>query len=171
MRALRSVAVSILLTACGRSGGEPATAANAAEDTTAHSAHEAYATAIRDDKRSYSTSTTDRGYVAARCAALYSEIAQSVASEQPDFALAKASDSHQFLQRLPNPPEDVFLTWSTEYRKLLPVESSSATTLWHNDYEACAGILGLIRSGDNMAKYTHDELRYLMGAPSKAPLK
>ncbi len=49
MRVLRSVAVSILLTACGRSAGEPAAVASAAEDTTAHLAHEAYTTAINSN--------------------------------------------------------------------------------------------------------------------------
>src|ERR1044071_2343582 len=49
MRVLRSVAVSVLLTACGRSGGEPASVADAPEDTTAHLAHEAYTTAINSN--------------------------------------------------------------------------------------------------------------------------
>lgn len=49
MRVLRSVAVCMLLTACGRQGGEPAPAANAAADTTAHLAHEAYTTAINSN--------------------------------------------------------------------------------------------------------------------------
>jgi ketosteroid isomerase-like protein len=46
---LRSVAVSILLTACARSDDKPAAVANAAEDTTAHLAHEAYTTAINSN--------------------------------------------------------------------------------------------------------------------------
>jgi uncharacterized protein (TIGR02246 family) len=49
VRVLISVAVGILLTACGRSGSEPAAVANAAEDTTAHLAHEAYTTAINSN--------------------------------------------------------------------------------------------------------------------------
>ena len=128
-------------------------------------------TALRDDNRSYSASISDRRYVAARCAGLYSEIAQSLASEQPSVSTAKAADARTFLERVQNPAEDVFLSWSSEYRKLLSTQSETATTLWHSDYEACSGILALIRQGDNLAKYSRDELRYLMGGPSKGPLK
>ena len=48
VRVLMRIAVSILLLGCGRPGGEPA-AVNAAEDTTAHLAHEAYTTAINSN--------------------------------------------------------------------------------------------------------------------------
>lgn len=128
-------------------------------------------TALRDDNRSYSASTSDRRYVGARCAALYSEIAQSIALEQPSVSTAKAADARTLLERVQHPAEDVFFSWSSEYKKLLSTQSETATTLWHSDYEACSGILALIRQGDNLAKYSRDELRYLMGGPSKGPLK
>ena len=124
-----------------------------------------------DDGRSYSNAPDDRRYVAGRCAALYSEVAQTIAIEQPNMATAKSSDAREFLKRLPNPSEDTFLSWSREYKALLAAQTEAATTLWHSDYNACSGVLALIRSGDHFAKYTRDELRYLMGGNAKAALK
>jgi hypothetical protein len=125
--------------------------------------------ALRDDDRAYSNTIDDRRYVAARCAALYSEIAQSIAVEQPNLASAKSSAAHEFLKRVPNPSKDVFLSWSREYKK--QVAKQNHAPRWHSDYEACSGVLALIREGDNLAKYSRDDLRYLMGGDAKAPLK
>ncbi len=124
-----------------------------------------------DDDRSYSNALAARRYVAGRCAALYSEIAQTIAVEQPSMATAKSSDAHEFLKRVPNAAEDTFLNWSREYRALLEAHTEPATTRWHSDYNACSGVLALMRSGENVAKYTRDELMYLMGGNTKAALK
>jgi hypothetical protein len=100
---------------------------------------------------------------------LYSEIAQSIAVEQPNLASAKSSADHEFLKRVLNPSKDVFLSWSREYKK--QVAKQNHAPRWHSDYEACSGVLALIREGDNLAKYSRDDLRYLMGGDAKAPLK
>jgi hypothetical protein len=126
---------------------------------------------IRDDDRAYSKVAENRGYVAARCAALYSEMAQATAGQQDSVAAAKASESRDFLKRVPDPPENVFLEWSSEYRARLTKESNPEASLWGKDYEACSGVLHLIRGGDNMAKYSRRELRYLMGGDAERPPK
>lgn len=46
---------------------------------------------IREDDRAYSISVDDRGYIAARCAALYSATAQTILAEDADLAETKQS--------------------------------------------------------------------------------
>src|SRR6266404_5120164 len=118
---------------------------------------------LRDDDRAYSNAIEDRRYVAARCAALYSEIAQTIVGDQGGVAAAKLSEAGEFLKRVPEPAEDVLLKWSSAYKKRLAEQNNAGTALWHADYEACHAMLILIREGDNTTKYTRRELRYLMG--------
>lgn len=125
---------------------------------------------LRDDDRAYSNAMADRRYVAARCAALYSEIAQTIVGDEGAFA-AKSSEAREFLKRVPQPQEDVLLRWSSEYRARLIEPNNPGASLWQTDYEACRAILLIIRDGDNMTKYTRQELRYLMGGDAKGPLK
>ena len=127
--------------------------------------------ALRDDDRAYSNAMEDRRYVAARCAALYSEIAQTIIGDEGGVAAAKLSEAHEFLKRVPEPAEDVLFKWSSAYKKRLAEPNNPGTALWHADYEACRAILLLIRGGDNITKYTRQELRYLMGGDAKGPLK
>jgi len=126
---------------------------------------------LRDDDRAYSNAIEDRRYVAARCAALYSEIAQTIVGDQGGVAAAKLSEAGEFLKRVPEPAEDVLFKWSSEYRKRLPEQTTPGVSLWQADYEACGATLRLIRNGDNITKYTRRELRYLMGGDAKGPLK
>ena len=118
---------------------------------------------IRDDKRAYSSTAKDRAYIAARCAALYSEAAQVARAENRALADTKASEAMEFLKRVDPPSESVFLQWSSEYRAKLARQENVATSLLGKDYEACAGVLLLIRDGDKMSGYSRDELKYLMG--------
>lgn len=128
-----------------------------------------------DDDRAYSSTAASRGYVAARCAALYTEFAQELAGDTSSAAVEKAKEkaaaAHDFLRRVSPPQENVFLQWSGEYRARMsqlprdPVRI--AKTLWGQDYDACGGVLGLIRDGDHMERYNRRELRYLMGGTER----
>jgi hypothetical protein len=71
---------------------------------------------IRDDDRAYSGTAQDRAYIAARCAALYSEMAQVASAQDKALAQTKASEAREFLKRTSKPDESVFLQWSGEYR-------------------------------------------------------
>jgi hypothetical protein len=85
------------------------------------------------------------------------------------LATAKSSEAGGFLKRVPAPPENVFLEWSAQYRRELAKMPKPETSLFGKDYEACSGVLQLIRGGDNLGKYSRDELMYLMGGVGKAP--
>jgi hypothetical protein len=118
---------------------------------------------IRDDKRAYSSTAKDRAYIAARCAALYSEMAQFTREANSALADTKASEAMEFLKRVAPPSESVFLQWSSEYGAQLARQENPSTSSLGKDYEACAGVLALIRKGDKMSGYSRDELKYLMG--------
>lgn len=121
---------------------------------------------IRDDDRAYSQASENRGYVAARCAALYSEFAQEIIGANDRLSAVKESEAYEFLKRVPNPLETVFLDWSGLYKAQFAQQSDPNTPLWGKDYKACSGVLLLIRTGDNLGKYSRRELRYLMGGDS-----
>ena len=118
---------------------------------------------ILNDDRAYSSATSDRAYIAARCAALYTELAQFALDQDRAFANTKTSEAKEFLKRVVPPLESVFLEWSTQYRAQLARPEDPATSSLGKDINACAGVLALIRKGDNMSNYNRDELKYLMG--------
>ena len=118
---------------------------------------------IRDDARAYSRATADRAYIAARCAALYSEMGQFLLDQDSAVANAKMSAAKEFLKRVVPPLENVFVQWSTRYRAQLARQEDPATSLFGKDYVACGAVLLLIREGDKMDTYNHAGLRYLMG--------
>ena len=119
-------------------------------------------TPIRDDARAYSGATGDRAYIAARCAALYSEMGLFLLDSDSATANAKVSEAKEFLKRVIPPSQDVFFDWSPRYRAAFARQEDPATSLFGKDYIACGGILALIRDGDRMDRYSHAALRYLM---------
>ena len=119
---------------------------------------------LRNDDRAYSSSIDDRGYVAARCAALYSKMVEAIqpveTQAERDFADAKMSAVAIFLKRVPHPQENVFLEWAAEYGIRVKTEAPTSS-VWGQDYEVCQPTLLIIRDGDHMNKYSRSELGYM----------
>lgn len=154
--------------ACGaatdRRGAAPAdtpSGARAMGDASSQPASSA-STLLRNDDRAYSPSDADRRYVGMRCAALYSEIAQATVGE-PGLAQTKTAEMAEFLGRVTPPDQPLFFAWSATYKDRIHADSLADTASWRKDYEACSGLLLIIRDGDHLTRYSRDALRYLMG--------